>query len=349
MFNWFWKLWLWSSSDTVEGGGIKNHNNHYNNKFTHIIKWKTFQCCTYKFDYKHVFNNKNVIFYNILDYLMGLKITREHISNVNWNDNEILHLNDVIFTSTNHNNNNNNRNKQDNLSSLYGSKQKLVGILQNLNFEHKNKVLLHIMGKKFGDDDNKQDDIHDKIETVLQHVKKLNNNSEKFMLGHEMFKNEVHDKFKQFETRFQDLDAKLNVIQSAEELKHSLQQHYCNNNCINNSDNDNDGKRRVMFPRDITKHQHLAVFSERINDHTKLAFVSGQEYHFRKRKLQYEEDGNMETLYDDVHPNPLLAIQCINENFYEKNYKINKLAKRLINVNCDSAVAKSIVNECLKN
>nr|AFS52014.1 DekiORF137 [Dendrolimus kikuchii nucleopolyhedrovirus] len=149
-----------------------------------------------------------------------------------------------------------------------------------------------------------------------------------------------------FEKRFVCLESKLHTMECAQsKYKQQQQDRFESIECALQQLQ----KRTVVpvtFPRDTAKHQHLAVFSEALDDcNTRLAFVSGQMQHFRKRKMQYEDD--METVFDGVHPNPVLAIQCISEKFYDKNYKVRKLARRLIDVNCNASVAKEVIHEVL--
>jgi Protein of unknown function (DUF3627) len=318
MFEWFWKLWN-------DGGNVEDHNsfNRYNipvmdKHKSHLIKWSTFECMNYNFNYRYVINQNNIKCFNIIDFFKGLNVNHDCVYDCDWNDNEIYHLNEIIFPKSNSDR------SLESLGSLFATQKGIANILKKLQFENKIEVIMNLMRVH----NVERDHLHDKIETVLKHVRNLNENSEKFLECHETFKTEVSTKFANFETRLNELNTKLNTIQTAEKIKNIVHQHV---------------RDQVMFPRDITKHQRLAVFSERVDDHTRLAFVSGQESHFRKRKAQFEDD--MEVLYDDVHPNPLLAIHCISENFYNKNYKVNKLGKRVINVNCDVNVAKNIVHE----
>jgi hypothetical protein len=336
MFDWLWKWWLDDNGDNNNNNDDEENFNDFEddqngydfNMYkaptldkhpSHLLKWQTFKCVNYNFNYRYLMNQNNVKCYSIVDFFKGIMIKLDNIHDCDWNEEEIYHLNEIIF-------NKKTEKTMNTLGSLFTTQKGLVNILKGLHFAHKIEVVLSLMN-----DYVQPDDLRDKIENVLQNVRKLNMNSEKFIESHETFKNEVNMKFTHFDTRLNELSSKLNIMKSSEKLKTTIQQ--------------NQQRNRVIFPKDITKHQHLAVFSERVDDHTKLAFISGQETHFRKRKAQFEND--MELLYNAVHPNPLLAIQCINENFYSKNYKVIKLGKRMIHVNCDVGVAKSIVNETL--
>nr|BEV20870.1 hypothetical protein [Bombyx mori nucleopolyhedrovirus] len=331
MLSWLWNWWMWSgdnddddndaaiaAEDRFDPDDYKKY--HINvQQWSHIVKWDSFKCNTHSFKYRYVHNDTNAKFYNVIDFCKGLEIAHDDILDCNWDSDQVYHLNEIIFHKQ--------KSKRDlnSLGALFATKQGLLKILMRLNFDNKSNALLHLQTE------GERDDLRDKIESVLKHVKKLNTNSEKFMVTHETFKNDVGNRFEQFELRLNELDAKLNMLQSAEKLKTTI---------VTESKNGT-----VTFPRDITKHQHLAIFSERIDDRIKLAFVLGQERHFRKRKMRFEDD--MEVLYDGVHPNPLLAIQCINEKLYDKHYKIRKIAKRVIDVDCTHNVVKEVIQEVL--
>ncbi|ANF29773.1 38.7k protein [Catopsilia pomona nucleopolyhedrovirus] len=376
MLSWLWNWWWWSDDycdaqsmnnnddddDNVEDNILhKNVNGEFNyedyKKYSinvvdkqtssHFIKWDTFKCGSkYNFNYRYIDKNQEK-YYNIIDFCKGLKIKHDDVLDCSWNDDEhVYYLDEIIFNKKRHGSDNI---APASLGSLFATQEGLRNVLIQFNFAHKNRVLWRIQTAadiyNGIDDDNDNDykhkNLRDKIDSVLEHVQKLNANSEKFLQNHELFKNKVNDKFEQFEERLHELNVKLNTIQSAENVKMCLR----NKSAVASSSSPINTS--VVFPRDTTKHQHLAVFSERNDDglNTTLAFVSGQEQHFRKRKLRYED--TMETLYDGVHPNPLLAIQCINEHLYDKNYKIKKLARRVIDVNCNFDAIKEIVQNVL--
>jgi putative AlgH/UPF0301 family transcriptional regulator/chaperonin cofactor prefoldin len=158
--------------------------------------------------------------------------------------------------------------------------------LHQLPFANKDDVLMAIKTDKGCDD------VREKIESVLKHIKTLNANSDKFINAHKSFKQEVGARFEQFEQRLQTLDTKLNTLQCAAPTQ---------------------AVPGVVFPRDVTKHQHLAVFMGRVEEQgsTQIAFARGQDEHFRKRKLEFEDD--MDTMFEGVHPNPLMAVHCLAE------------------------------------
>ncbi|USC25865.1 hypothetical protein [Palpita vitrealis nucleopolyhedrovirus] len=339
MLSWLWSWWINSIcvDDNISNVDDDEHDinkfdvndyrkyNIIGQQYSHIIKWDSFKFSTHSFKYRYVHGDAYRFapankFYNVIDFCKGLEIAFANVLECNWSIDEIYHLNKIIF------------NKPDvgerdvnSLGALFATKAGLVKFLMTLNFKDKTETLMHIQIES------ERDNLQDKIESVLKHVKQLNENSEKFIITHETFKDNVTHKFEQFELRLHELDAKLNVLQSAENLKTAIV--------------DAENNKTVTYPRDVTKHQHLAVFSERVANGLKVAFVSGQERHFRKRKMQFED--NMDVLYEGVHPNPTMAIQCINEKLYDKRYKVRKLNKRTIDVNCTANIIKDVIQEVL--
>ncbi|AKC91631.1 ac13 [Lambdina fiscellaria nucleopolyhedrovirus] len=120
----------------------------------------------------------------------------------------------------------------------------------------------------------------------------------------------------------------------------------------------------VKYPKDATKHPRLAVFVKSKNtpalsydnEHDKatlgnvattdVAFLTGQNQHLKSNKRKYEA-ADMELVYDAVHPNPLMAVLCFNEELELKNFKFSKKSKRFYNVECDVETMKSFINEII--
>jgi predicted DNA-binding protein YlxM (UPF0122 family) len=145
----------------------------------------------------------------------------------------------------------------------------------------------------------------------------------------------LHDQINRMEEFCIKIDKKLNLLEANEKKKIFLRNRH---------------ERIVRLPHDTSKHPRLAVYSESVDENTtKIAFVTGQTQNFRKRKLPFDEDDNMELVFDEVHGNPLLAIQCINEHFNNNNYNVQKRAKRMLQVDCEMDTAKKIVSQVLNN
>lgn len=81
------------------------------------------------------------------------------------------------------------------------------------------------------------------------------------MVIYEMFKNEVGNRFEQFELCLYEFDVKFNMLQLVEKLKIVV---------VVESKNG-----MVMFLCDIIKYQYLVVFLECIDDCIKFVFVLG--------------------------------------------------------------------------
>nr|AGE61396.1 38.7K protein [Chrysodeixis chalcites nucleopolyhedrovirus]AGE61846.1 38.7K protein [Chrysodeixis chalcites nucleopolyhedrovirus] len=117
-------------------------------------------------------------------------------------------------------------------------------------------------------------------------------------------------------------------------------------------DDDHDGGYRQMcryesvrFPRDSSKHPRLAVFVKSLeNNSTQIAFLSGQSKRHRAMKRKYSD---MELVYDSIHPNPQLAMLCLNEELDMKNFNYKKKTRRTLQVESSVETVKSFIFENL--
>nr|AOL56992.1 38.7K protein [Chrysodeixis includens nucleopolyhedrovirus] len=101
----------------------------------------------------------------------------------------------------------------------------------------------------------------------------------------------------------------------------------------------------VRFPRDSSKHPRLAVFVKPLdNNSTQIAFLSGQTRRHRAMKRKYND---MELVYDSVHPNPQLAMLCLNEELDMKNFNYKKKTRRTFQVESSVETVKSFITENL--
>jgi prophage antirepressor-like protein len=100
----------------------------------------------------------------------------------------------------------------------------------------------------------------------------------------------------------------------------------------------------VRFPRDVTKHPRLSVFVEPHGDSTHVAFVASQQKRHGALKRKYND---MEMIYDSVHPNPQMAMQCIDEELNMKNFDYIKTTRRRMKINCNVDTVKSFIQENL--
>lgn len=281
-----------------------------------LVRRDVFRCHPFVFKFRYVLDERAGRCCSVVDFCKGLKISHDLLQRCNFDRQHVRQLNELVLGAP--------PAQPDFLGGLFATKHGLVQLLQRFSFANKNEVLLAVGANE----DHDRDNLLDKIEAVLNHVKTLNTNSDKFVNAHKSFKLEVGARFEQFEQRLQTLDTKLNALQCAAPTRTAP---------------------GVVFPRDVTKHPHLAVFMGRVENRgvTQIAFARGQEEHFRKRKLEFEE--GMDVMFEGVHPNPLLAVHCIKEEFANGGHKIRRLPKKVIEVDCAVNVAKDIVKKAILN
>lgn len=275
-----------------------------------LVRWDVFSCCPFTFKFRYVVDNSGGRYCNIVDFCKGLNIDHNLLQGCEFDRQHVRTLNELVFCAS--------RDEIDSLGSLFANNRGLIELLMRLPFVNKENVLTAIK--------NNRDDMRDKIEAVLHQIKTLNSNNDKFISAHKSFKLEVGARFDQFEQRLDALDTKFNALHAPSQATPD-----------------------VVFPRDVTKHPHLAVFMSRTEEtgNTQIAFVRGQMDHFRKRKLEFEDD--MDVMFEGVHPNPLMAVQCIKEEFNNSGHKIYRLSKKVIEVKCEVNVAKDIVKKAIVN
>ncbi|AAP29806.1 unknown [Choristoneura fumiferana multiple nucleopolyhedrovirus] len=317
MFTWMFGGW-WSGADKQLRLNAEFDEQAYKryavDRHAHsdLVRWDVFRCYPFAFKFRYVTDDSANRCCSVVDFCKGLKISHDLLLRCSFNRQHVRHLNELVLGAP--------PAETDSFGSLYATKHGLLQFLQQLPLDAKEDVLLAIKTDKGYD----RDDMRDKIETVLKHIKTLNANSDKFISAHKSFKHEVCVRFEQFEQRLDALDSKINAPPASTQ-----------------------GAPVVVFPRDVTKHPHLAVFMSRAEDtgNTQIAFARGQEEHFRKRKLEFEDD--MDTMFEGVHPNPLLAVHCIKEEFANSGYKMRRLSKKVIEVKCTVNAAKDIVKKAI--
>ncbi|BAC67376.1 hypothetical protein AhnVgp125 [Adoxophyes honmai nucleopolyhedrovirus] len=153
-------------------------------------------------------------------------------------------------------------------------------------------------------------------------------------------KTQVSDKFNMFETKLAQLDKKISSYENFASIFKQLQEHHkrlnnqsCATILAKNAIN-------VRMPRDENKHPRIAVFVQPAEAGTQIAFVSGQKRHVQKRKRNYN---GMELIYENVHPNPHMAVHCITEDFNTSNYEVTKKKAKLLHVKCNLDTVKSLI------
>jgi hypothetical protein len=280
-----------------------------------LVRWDVFRCYPFTFKFRYVVDDNTGRCCSIVDFCKGLEISHDLLLSCNLNRQHVFRLNEIVLDAPPAELN------ADSVGSLFATKHGLIQLLQQLPFINKDDVLMAIKTEKGYD----HDDVRDKIETVLKHIKTLNANSDKFINAHKSFKLEVNARFKQIEQRFETLD---NRLKSTPQERNSLIT-----------------IPGVVFPRDVTKHEHLAVFINKVDDGTHIAFARGQQEHFRKRKLKFED--TMDIMFEGVHPNPVMAVNRIKEELYGSGHKMKKLPNRVLEVKCNVDTAKNIVKKVI--
>lgn len=276
-----------------------------------LVRWDVFRCYPFVFKFRYVVDDSTERCCSVVDFCKGLEISHDLLLRCNFDRHHIRSLNELVLGAA--------PTDADSVGSLFATKHGLIILLQQLPFVNKKDVLLAIKTDKGYE----RDDTRDKIEAVLKHIKALTDNSDKFITAHKSFKQEVSARFGQFEQRLDALDTRISALHANAQAAPG-----------------------VVFPRDVTKHPHLAVFMSAKNvGNTQIAFTRGQEEHFRKRKLEFAED--MDVAFEGVHPNPMMAVHCIREEFANSRYKMRRLSKRVIEVECDINVAKDIVKKAI--
>ena len=107
----------------------------------------------------------------------------------------------------------------------------------------------------------------------------------------------------------------------------------------------NENTATVRLPRNVSKHQHLAIFAKPTDEctaNTKVAYLYGQKRHFQNRKRKFQD---MELVYESVHPNPQMAIHVINEELEMKSFNCVKRARTVYEVDQELDTVKSFINE----
>lgn len=201
--------------------------------------------------------------------------------------------------------------------------------------------------------------IDEKLTQVLKAIDGLQQHNSEMALTNEQFKSQVIEKFDAFDRRVAELNDKMAMYENVDDLYRRLREHHRTldreqpMSFLSSSDGDrrNDSNNEecirfdtVRFPRDTSKHPRLSVFVKPHDDGTQLAFVASQQRRHCALKRKYSD---MEMIYDSVHPNPQLAMQCINEELDMKNFDYRKKSRRILHINCNVDTAKSFIQENL--
>jgi hypothetical protein len=197
--------------------------------------------------------------------------------------------------------------------------------------------------------------IDEKLTKVLKAIDGLQQHNSEMALTNEQFKSQVIEKFDAFDRRVAELNDKMTMFENVDDLYRRLREHHRTLDSprqmsfLSSSDDDRRNEEcvrfdTVRFPRDTSKHPRLSVFVKPDDNGTQLAFVASQQRRHCALKRKYSD---MEMIYDNVHPNPELAMQCINEELDMKNFDYRKKSRRILHINCNLDTAKSFIQENL--
>nr|ADV91248.1 38.7 kDa protein [Spodoptera frugiperda multiple nucleopolyhedrovirus]AFH58979.1 38.7 kDa protein [Spodoptera frugiperda multiple nucleopolyhedrovirus]QED40217.1 38.7K [Spodoptera frugiperda multiple nucleopolyhedrovirus] len=268
-----------------------------------------------------------------------------------------------------------NNHHDDNNSLICINKHGVVQLLDNLDFKNKAEFITWIIEDVYLELENKfiPSPIDEKLSKVLAAVDTIKEHNSEVVRTNDEFKTQVIERFEWFNVQISELHNKVNMLNNVDDLYKRLQDYhrnkkqlfsdsnssgildindsasfFNNNNNANTCNNNGNGPRyeMVRFPRDSTKHPRLSVFVKPSEDGegTEVAFLAAQQRRHGALKRKFN---NMEMIYDSVHPNPLLAMHCINEELDMKQIDYTKRSRRLLKVNTSVDTVKSFINENL--
>ncbi|AHH82716.1 38.7 kDa protein [Buzura suppressaria nucleopolyhedrovirus] len=192
----------------------------------------------------------------------------------------------------------------------------------------------------------------DKFDKLLEAIEAIKCNNTLLLENNTTFKTQIIDKLGAFELQFshqiQELHNKIIQYENVEQLYTRLKKYHKTlegsalDDCCSIFNEHQNRYETVRFPRNPSKFPRLAVYVKPDNQGTQLAIIAGQQKNMQARKRKYKD---MELVYDSVHPNPLLAVHCINEELDNKNYNYSKRGKRVYHIQSDVNTVKSFINE----
>ncbi|AAZ38182.1 38.7K protein [Agrotis segetum nucleopolyhedrovirus A] len=265
----------------------------------------------------------------------------------------------------------NNSNSSSNLVCV--NKHGVLQLLDHIDFPNKAEFTAWLIENVFTELEGKlvtTSSIDEKLGKMLKAVDGIKQHNDEMARTSEQFKSQVIERFELFDRRIAELNEKMTMFDNVDDLYRRLRDHHRNlapnqnlrrpsflssvcsspsdpqANAVDRNHYNNDLTRyeTVRFPRDTSKHPRLSVFVKPAEDGTKLAFLTSQQRRHGALKRKFND---MEMIYDNVHPNPQLAIQCINEELDLKNFDYRKQTRRILHMNCSVDTAKSFINENL--
>ncbi|CDG72357.1 38.7K (Ac13) [Spodoptera exigua multiple nucleopolyhedrovirus] len=253
------------------------------------------------------------------------------------------------------------------------NKHGVLQLIDRLDFKNKAEFTAWIIEEVYVELENKflPSPIDDKLNKVLAAVDTIKQHNNEALRTNDQFKDQVIERFEWFNVQISELNKKMSTLNNVDELYRRLQDYHKSNNInttmfSNNAssstalssssssyennlmggivDNEHTRYETVRFPRDTSKHPRLSVFVKPSEEGTDIAFITAQQRRHNALKRKFND---MEMIYDSVHPNPQLAMHCINEELDIKQFDYTKRSRRVIHVNSPIEIVKSFINENL--
>ncbi|QEI03501.1 38.7KDA [Spodoptera cosmioides nucleopolyhedrovirus] len=250
------------------------------------------------------------------------------------------------------------------------NKHGALQLIDQLDFKNKAEFTAWIIEEVYVELENKflPSPLDDKLNKVLAAVDTIKQHNNEALRTNDQFKDQVIERFEWFNVQISELNKKMSMLNNVDELYKRLQDYHksnnggqqSNNNIFSNGssstsslsrennslvlENEHTRYETVRFPRDTSKHPRLSVFVKPSEEGTEVAFITAQQRRHNALKRKFND---MEMIYDSVHPNPQLAMHCINEELDIKQFDYTKRSRRLIHVNSPIETVKSFINENL--
>ncbi|QED40641.1 38.7K [Chrysodeixis includens nucleopolyhedrovirus] len=355
---------------------LKNLFNLKNTKVDHVSEKTKIE---YETAFSYIFKKKRIVFDDMFCFTVRYMyherevwiIAQDFARGISFSDpDNVADVIDSMYTRTVDElifSNNINRNQKINPAAkprdICTNKFGMLQILQNVEFLHKpefttwliESVFYELESQFYSTTTNVNTPLDDKLSKVLDALEAIKNTNCEL----ESLRRDIREKF-------DSLDKKMSVEEVYNNLQDYHQQRTNGRDTVDNvsclleshiiptvedSLGNNDSERQlcryetVKFPRDTSKHPRLAVFVKSTEDNcTEICFLAGQSARHKSLKRKYDD---MELVYDNVHPNPQLAILCLNEELDMKNLAYKKKNRRKLTVNCSLTTARSFINENL--
>lgn len=263
------------------------------------------------------------------------------------------------------------------------NKHGVLQLIDRLDFKNKAEFTAWIIEEVYVELENKflPSPIDDKLNKVLAAVDTIKQHNNEALRTNDQFKDQVIERFEWFNVQISELNKKMSMLNNVDELYKRLQDYhrsnsrsnggggpllttiFSNNTSLSSSssfsnennlsgggagngmlENEHTRYETVRFPRDTSKHPRLSVFVKPSEEGTDIAFITAQQRRHNALKRKFND---MEMIYDSVHPNPQLAMHCINEELDVKQFDYTKRSRRVIHVNSPIETVKSFINENL--